>query len=57
MEIFSLLFASLVHDIGHKGVNNSFLVQTRDPLAIIYNDFSVLENMHAAKTFELLLEF
>ena len=40
-----------MHDIGHKGTNNSFLVQTGDCLAIIYNDISVLENMHSAKTF------
>lgn len=51
------MFAALVHDVGHKGVNNSFLVQTLDILAILYNDNSVLENMHAAKTFELLQEY
>jgi hypothetical protein len=44
--VLALVISSLTHDIGHKGINNAFLVATRDPLATLYNDQSVLENMH-----------
>lgn len=57
LEVFGLLFAAVVHDIGHKGVNNSFLVQTQDPLALIYNDISVLEQMHVCLAFQLIEKF
>jgi hypothetical protein len=39
---------------GHPGVTNVYLVAVSDPLAITYNDHSVLENMHAAITFEMM---
>jgi hypothetical protein len=40
LERFSVIFASAVHDLGHPGLNNDFLVRTRDRQAIIYNDKS-----------------
>lgn len=48
MEKFALMVAACAHDVGHPGTNNPFLVSTRDPLAITYNDNSVLENRHLA---------
>lgn len=54
IDVFSLVVAALCHDIGHPGVNNSFLIATSDPLAFKYNDQSVLENMHANKAFRIL---
>lgn len=33
-----------------QGVNNTFLVKSGDPLAIRYNDESVLENWHAGES-------
>lgn len=48
------LVAAAVHDVGHPGVNNDFMVKTRDALALRYNDRSVLENYHAATAFELM---
>ncbi|XP_062509420.1 cAMP-specific 3',5'-cyclic phosphodiesterase 4C-like isoform X2 [Corticium candelabrum] len=56
LEILSLLFASAVHDVGHPGLNNAFLVQTQNELATLYHDESVLENHHIAVAFRLLLD-
>jgi len=42
-------------DVGHPGKNNAFLASTMAPLAVTYNDNSVLENFHAAVTFSVLL--
>eukprot|EP00929_Paragymnodinium_shiwhaense_P032148 TRINITY_DN17878_c0_g1_i1.p1 TRINITY_DN17878_c0_g1~~TRINITY_DN17878_c0_g1_i1.p1 ORF type:complete len:1016 (+),score=238.94 TRINITY_DN17878_c0_g1_i1:80-3127(+) len=42
------LIAGLGHDIGHFGRNNVFLINQRHPLAVTYNDRSVLESFHAA---------
>ncbi|KAH3766236.1 cAMP-specific 3',5'-cAMP phosphodiesterase 4 [Pelomyxa schiedti] len=54
LEKLALLIAALAHDLCHPGVNNNFLVSSMDPLAIQYNDQSVLESMHAARLFQLL---
>jgi hypothetical protein len=50
----SALVAAAIHDLGHPGVNNSFLVHSTDRYAIRYNDNSPLENMHAATAFEIM---
>ena len=52
--LFTSIVAALIHDCGHPGVNNSFLVKTSDELAIRYNDQSPLENMHCATAFGLM---
>ena len=54
LDVFSLVTAAICHDIGHPGVNNSFLVATGNELAMKYNDQSCLENMHCNKTFTIL---
>ena len=51
--MFACLMAALVHDVGHVGRTNHFLVNTEHGLALQYNDQSVLENMHIAKALEL----
>ena len=48
------MIASVAHDIGHPGVNNTFLINSNDELAIRYNDISVLENHHASSLFKIL---
>lgn len=48
------MVAALGHDIDHPGVNNAFLRKTHNPLALRYNDRSVLENHHTAVLFSLL---
>ena len=54
MEILIILVASICHDVGHPGVNNSFLSNTSHSLSIRYNDQSILENFHTCLTFEIL---
>jgi hypothetical protein len=54
LDVTSCIIACLGHDIGHSALTNRFLVNSCDDLAITYNDSSVLENMHSARTFELL---
>lgn len=54
MDAYEALYgiiASLAHDIGHPAFTNRFLVNTRDDIAVLYNDISVLENMHCSRTF------
>ena len=54
LDKVSLIIAALGHDVGHPGLTNQFLINSRDELSTIYNDRSVLENFHCAKTFQLL---
>lgn len=54
LERYGLIVAAIGHDMGHPGVNNMFLIETQDELAICYNDKSPLESMHCAKLFDLL---
>lgn len=56
IERTALLLAAAVHDLGHPGVNNSFLVSTRDHWAVVYNDRSVNENMHISQAFVIAHE-
>lgn len=56
IEIFGCVLACLGHDVGHPGKNNRFLIHTKNPLAVYYNDISVLENMHARELFIILNE-
>lgn len=43
-----------MHDYQHPGRNNQFLVTINSPLALLYNDRSVLENHHASASWKLL---
>lgn len=54
VQVFSLQVAAIAHDIGHPGYNNQFLIETRDQLSLLYNDFSPLENMHSCKLFWIM---
>jgi hypothetical protein len=54
ITMLSSVLAALAHDAGHPGVNNNYLIDTSDPLALTYNDHSPLEHMHAATLFRIL---
>lgn len=50
----SMLVAACCHDFEHPGVNNVFLVNMHDPIAVKHNDISVLENHHIAAAFDIM---
>ena len=54
LDKFSLLVAAYSHDARHPGVTNQFMIASGQPLAVLYNDKSVLENYHSRNTFQLL---
>lgn len=55
-ELLGMLTGAIGHDADHPGVTNAFLSNTKHPLAMLYNDISVLENHHCATTFQLLMK-
>lgn len=54
LDTATCVVAALGHDVRHPGVTNRFIVNNREPLALEYNDVSVLENMHCSTIFTLL---
>eukprot|EP00002_Diphylleia_rotans_P024229 TRINITY_DN4776_c0_g2_i1.p1 TRINITY_DN4776_c0_g2~~TRINITY_DN4776_c0_g2_i1.p1 ORF type:complete len:782 (-),score=146.58 TRINITY_DN4776_c0_g2_i1:1336-3681(-) len=50
----ALFISALGHDLEHPGVNNAFQINLITPLALLYNDRSILENHHCACTFSIL---
>jgi hypothetical protein len=54
LEMFASLIAALAHDVGHPGVNNLYLVKSRNELALRHNDRSPLENMHCSVLYEIV---
>ena len=57
ISICSLILSCLCHDYKHPGLNNNFLKETKNELAIRYNDVSILENMHISEAFKLINYF
>eukprot|EP00049_Salpingoeca_infusionum_P011868 m.209199 g.209199 ORF g.209199 m.209199 type:complete len:905 (-) comp15044_c1_seq3:76-2790(-) len=56
LQVLAVLLAAAAHDVCHPGFSNAFLAKTADPLAILYNDNSILENYHISQTFKLMTE-
>lgn len=54
-EQFLILFAAMIHDTDHPGFNNVFLSNTKNKLAVRYNDVAVLENHSLALSFDLMM--
>ena len=53
----ALFLSCICHDYKHPGVNNNFLKDTKNALAIQYNDISILENMHISESFKLTIQY
>ena len=43
MDMLGAIIAAAGHDVGHPALTNRFLINSRDQIAIRYNDQSVLE--------------
>lgn len=41
LALLAVLVGAIIHDFQHPGVNNNFLLNTLDPLALDYNGISV----------------
>ena len=54
LSICALFLSCICHDYKHPGLNNNYLMETNDSIAIRYNDVSILENMHISETFKLI---
>ena len=37
LDIVSLIISGLSHDIGHTGLINKFIINSKDELTIVYN--------------------
>lgn len=48
LTLLACYFAAALHDFGHGGHTNDYLIQSGDPLALTYNDRSPLENHHVS---------
>jgi len=48
------MLSGAAHDMDHPGNNNVFETKCKSKLALLYNDYAVLENHHTASLFFLL---
>eukprot|EP00659_Diplonema_papillatum_P015178 gene15178-23185_t len=53
-DIFAAIFSAAIHDYNHPGINNNFHVKAQTYLSVLFNDKSVLENVHVSCMFELM---
>ena len=53
---FACIFAALIHDVDHYGVANTQLVREKDPLAVLYEGSSVLEQNSVVIAWNLIME-
>lgn len=54
LDLMAAFVAAIIHDFEHPGINNAFCIKTGAPVAITYNDKSVLENHHVSAAFRIL---
>ena len=54
MDIFTMMVAAVCHDVDHNGLNNNFHINSQSPLALLYNDQSILENHHCSFACKIL---
>jgi len=54
VQVCAILWAAVVHDVGHDGVNNNYHVMSQSDRAMQFNDQSVQENYHCFLAFKIL---
>ena len=54
VEHFALLLSAVVHDLGHGGVSNDYLIQTSSNLLGVHGKESLWEKHHLCRTLSLL---
>lgn len=54
-ELFACILAAGIHDLGHPGVTNMYMVKLKHPVALRYQNVCVLEN-HSWSMAQALLE-
>lgn len=54
LEVFAVLVAAVVHDMGHDGYSNNFHKNAMTSRAIRFNDQSIQEMHHASSFFEAM---
>ena len=54
LDLCALYISCISHDFRHPGVNNPFLANISNPIAIRYNDRNILESYHISQTFKLI---
>lgn len=50
----AVLLGAALHDFRHDGLNNALHAKLHSPLALRYNDISVLESMHVSEAYALM---
>ncbi|KAA0173222.1 hypothetical protein FNF27_05310 [Cafeteria roenbergensis] len=50
----AILLGAALHDFRHDGLNNALHAKLHSPLALRYNDISVLESMHVSEAYALM---
>ena len=53
-DMLAAVVSAAIHDYNHPGINNNFHVKAQSYLAVLFNDKSVLENVHVSSVFELM---
>ena len=53
---FAVVFAALIHDVDHTGLNNSTLIELGLPIARTFNNKSVAEQNSVVLAWDLLME-
>jgi hypothetical protein len=53
MDVLGSIIAASVHDLGDDGRTNNFHIAIQDELALVYNDYCVLQNFSVAQVFKM----
>jgi hypothetical protein len=55
-EFFACLFAAIIHDYEHPGVNNQFLVRSLSTRSLLFNNAHVNEQHHVSAAYQVMLK-